>query len=276
MDSINSWINEEEVRKLAEDLTGELKVTSAQDVSVKPRESMEENKSDGFADLAKQNNRSIEEILKEEANVVSSDGSVRIPNEVKAEKALSLANASAMAASVGLINSNKPAESDVKPQESSVGITKKAAEATPLCDNYLNAVPVNIDPRKKSPISIPEVHTEKGLGTFGEIDKQLTESVKTNGICVIDRDGDVLYSSFENKHLVRFSVDTVMKSKLLRTEEGEVGNVRLKLSSDNFIEFVSVKSTRGVIVLSATMKDGLGSQKAKQVADDMLKIANMA
>jgi len=297
MDSINSWINEEEVRKLAEDLTKAPKEISKESLErtkvVTPGKSIEqilkeetnkvpdgavripnELKAEKALSHVKPSKDSIEVILKEKTDVVSEDGSVRIPNELKAEKALSLANASAMAASVGLINT--------KPVKSTQSITAKGKtsevtnQATALCDNFLNAVPVNIDTREKKQISIPAVHSEKGVGTFGEIDKELKESLKTNGICVIDRDGDVLYSSIDNKSLVTFTIDTMMMSKLMHTKEGEVGNVRLKLSADDFMEFVSVKSTRGVIVLSTILKDSLGSKKAKQVADDMLKIANKA
>ncbi len=284
MDSINSWINEEEVRKLAEELTSAPQEESKQD-------EVNEASTDDFSEVSdaeavikpvgtqpigvvKPRTGSIEDFLKEKTDV-SEDGSVRIPNEVKAEKALSLANASAMAESIGLIKA-KGLEKSTQSISAKGKTEAVSAEATKLCDNFLNAVPVNIDTRESKPISIPAVHSEKGVGTFGEIDTHLSESVKANGICVIDRDGDVLYSSLENKNLIRFIIDTMMKSKLMLTKDGEVGNVRLKLSADNFIEFVSVKSTRGVIVLSTILKDSLGSQKAKQVANDMLKIANEA
>ena len=224
----------------------------------------------------KPSNTSIGEILKEQKN--SLPGSVRIPNEMRAEKALkpvssedliipkeikeekvlALAKASEMAASVGLIKDK---------------IAPKVSEVTSLCDTFLDAVPVNIDTREE-PVPVPTVHSEKGIGTFEKIDKELSSMISANGICVIDRDGDVLYSSLKNNKLITFTIDTMMESKLMHTKAGEVGNIRLKLSSNHFIEFVAVNSTRGVIILTAVLKDSLGRQKAKEVGDQILKIAN--
>ena len=227
-------------------------------------------------EIVKPSNTSIGEILKEQKN--SLPGSVRIPNEMRAEKALkpvssedliipkeikeekvlALAKASEMAASVGLIKDK---------------IAPKVSEVTSLCDTFLDAVPVNIDTREE-PVPVPTVHSEKGIGTFEKIDKELSSMISANGICVIDRDGDVLYSSLKNNKLITFTIDTMMESKLMHTKAGEVGNIRLKLSSNHFIEFVAVNSTRGVIILTAVLKDSLGRQKAKEVGDQILKIAN--
>jgi len=274
MDSINSWINEDEVRKLAEELT-----TAPKDVA-KPEEGIDDTK--GFAEsvkvkeIVKPSQSSIQEILNEKTN--DSDGAVRIPNELKAEKALrqaspeelmipkeikeqkvsSLAKASVMAASLGLIK-EKPDSDDAA-----------------LCDSALHAIPASIDTGEETPVSSAKVHSEKEIGTFDEIDKELSSLVSANGICVIDRDGDVLYSSLKNDKLASFTIDAMTNSKLMLTEEGEVGNVRLKLTADNFIEFVAVKSTRGVILLSTVLKDTLGKQKAEEVGKQMLRIANEA
>lgn len=250
MDSINSWINEAEVRKLADDLTSTAKISVKSD-----------DEGDFGADESLDTSKS--KAVKEEVNLVNVD------------KSLSLASACARAASAGLLDSKKPSSSS---PSSSVerNVQDVSAQAPPLCDHFLNAIPVNIDTREKTPLNVPELHSKKGAGTFGDIDKLLTESVQANGICVIDRDGDVLYSSLENQYLVVYTVDTMKKSKLMFTKDGEVGHLRLKLSANDFFEFVSVKSTRGVIVLGAKMKDSLTSKGVKQVAEDVLRIANMA
>ena len=277
MDSINSWINEDEVRKLAEELTS----------TPKDLAKLEEDNDDTSKDFAeslkpknivKPSQSSIEEILNEKEN--DFDGSVRIPNELKAEKALrqanpdeliipkaikeekvlSLAKASVMAASLGLIKEKSSSEADT----------------VTLCDSALHTVPADLDIRERTPTSAIEVHSEKGIGTFEEIDSKLSSLVSANGVCVIDRDGDVLYSSLKNEKLVSFTIEAMASSKLMLTKEGEVGTVRLKLMADNFIEFVAVKSTRGVLVLSMVLKDALGKLKVKEVADQMLRIANEA
>ncbi len=254
MDSINSWINEEEVRKLADELASIAKVSAK----------LDDDGDFGAEEFVEANQP---EKLKKECDAVSASEADTLPNERKIDKSRLLATASARAASVGLLDPRKSSDSVASAQ---LGEAKN----TTLCDRFIHAVPVNVGSRDKDPVSVPAIHN-KGIGTFGDIDKLLTDSVEANGICVIDSDSDVLYSSLENQHLVGFTIDTMKKSKLMLIEDGEVGNIRLRLSAEDFFEFVSVKSTRGVIILVVKMKKGLGSKRVKKVAGDILKITNL-
>ena len=275
MDSINSWINEDEVRKLAEDLSS----------SPEAAREWKKNDYDGFAIPEKQGEPvTAKKVGSETVEEVATD----IAQEVKDSKASSLAGASAMAASAGMLGGRKKTEPNSDPEIKEVAkkiipetVTKpvvasaeaQVAALPPLCDHCLNEVPVNVDENKKA--ALPSVHAEKGLGTFEQIDNQLSKTVKANGICVIDRDGDVLYSSMKNPSLVAFTIDSMMGTKLMRTQEGEFGNIRVKISAQDYLEFVSVKTTRGVLVLAASMDHVLGNTNAQYVAGDVLKIANL-
>lgn len=278
MDSINSWINEDEVRKLADDLSS----------SPEAVKDWRANNFDGFAIPEKQG-----EVAKQVGGKSEVAGS-EIADEVRESKSSSLAGASAMAASAGLLNAKK---SEVKLVEEvkevkdtsdslaaviaadkvvdpKVTVKVDAEEKSPSCDHYLEAVPVSVN--EKVTVDLPEVHSSKGVGTFERIDQQLSKTVKANGICVIDRDGDVLYSSLKNQGLVAFTIETMMGSSLMKIGEGEFGNIRVKISSGEYLEFVSVMSTRGVLVLATSMSHILGRGNAKFVAGDIVKIANMA
>jgi len=279
MDSINSWIDEDEVRKLAADLT-------ASPVAV------EEGKRDdfeGFAIPEKQgegsNTTDDKKVELSSENDIDKEveTATDIAEEVKEIKSSSLAGASAMAASAGLLGKNKYETKEVEaikvvePLKEAIAVTKLVgsdiATLPPLCDHCLNEVPVNVDENAR--VSLPSVHPDKELGTFEQIDKQLAKTVKANGICVIDRDGDVLYSSMENQNLVAFTIDAMMGTRLIRTQEGEFGNIRVKIAAGEYLEFVSVKSTRGVLILAASMDHVLGNTNAQYVAGDVLKIANL-
>ena len=262
MDSINSWINEDEVRKLADDLSS----------SPEAVKDWRANNFDGFAIPEKQGEvaKKVEGGSKEAAKEIS--------KEVKESKSSSLAGASAMAASAGLLNAKKPEVKLVEKvkiaSEPKGGSNVDAEEKPASCDHHLDAVPVKVD--EKATVNLPEVHSSKGVGTFERIDKQLSKTVKANGICVIDRDGDVLYSSLKNQGLVAFTIDTIKGSSLMKIKEGEFGNIRVKISAGEYLEFVSVVSTRGVLVLATSMNHILGRGNAKFVASDIVKIANMA
>ena len=282
MDSINSWINEDEVRKLAEDLTAE--------PQEKPKLEEESNDDvEGFAFPEKQGEVSQQT---DEAKLGS--------DEVKATRSSSLASASAKATSVGLIGKNKleikeieaiempeiveePIQKTVVKERVAVSmlhhdpvVSNPAVSGVvsehPLCDQLIHQVPMSVSGVPQG--TLPVVHPEKELGTFEQIDQQLTNTVKANGICVIDRDGDVLYSSIRNPGLVSFAIETVTGSNLMETESGEFGNIRMKMTAGEFLEFVSVKSTRGVLILVASMENVLGNSNAQHVAGDILDIAN--
>lgn len=262
MDSINSWINEEEVRQLADDLTASPEVV---------KEWQGSDVDDGFAIPERQGDASVSGV---EQMVVVDD----VAEEIKVSQAASLAGASAMAASAGLLGGGKfVRDSEVDKVEeriaSGVNVLVEGDDShVTLCDDCINTVPGDLSVGVGD-VS-PSVHAEKQLGTFEQIDRQLAKTVRTRGICVIDRDGDVLYSSMENDSLVAFTIDSMMDTNLMRVAEGEFGNICLKLSAVEYMEFVSVKSTRGVLVLAASLEHVLGSKNAGYVAGDVLKIAN--
>ncbi len=278
MDSINSWINEDEVRKLAADLT-------ASPVAV---EKLQSNHSDGFAIPEKQGevskNTDDQEAVVSLADDAITEKDPDIAQVLKDTKSSSLAEASAMATSAGLIggqNKSKLKEVDairvadpVKEfNAATIPVVSDVLAFPELCDHCLNEVPVNVD--ESARVSLPTVHPDKEIGTFAQIDKQLAKTVKANGICVIDRDGDVLYSSMKNQNLVAFTVEAMMGTNLMSTQDGEFGNIRIKITAGEYLEFVSVKSTRGVLILAASMDHVLGDTNAGYVAADVLEIANL-
>lgn len=273
MDSINSWINEDEVRKLAEDLTAS-------------PEAVEEgtcDDSNGFEIPLKQGERSKDEDIGGKTvevllnNDTISEKEPDIAQVLKDSKSSSLAAASAMATSTGIIGQNKSEPKELGSIKESIAVTEPigsdADPLHPLCDHCLNEVPVNVDEGAR--VSLPSVHPDKGVGTFEQIDAQLAKTVKANGICVIDRDGDVLYSSMNNHNLVAFTIDAMMGTNLMQTQEGEFANIRVKIAAGEYLEFVSVKSTRGVLVLAVSMDHVLGNSNAQYLAGDVLEIANL-
>ena len=271
MDSINSWINEDEVRQLAEDL-------SASPETLKKRE---EDNPEGFAIPEKQGETHEKEApqnSEEDSEDVSIDdveldeesleemiiNDPKIAIETKEKESSSLAKASARAASAGLLG-----KSNHKPKE----VTSDTSTTPPLCDHSINAVPAQV--YENISAALPNVHPEKQIGTFEQIDRHLAESVSAKGICVIDRDGDVLYSSIKNQTLVAFTIESMMGTLLMQTQDGEFGNIRVKVAAGEYLEFVSVRSTRGVLILAVSLNHTLGITNSQYIAGDILKIANL-
>ncbi len=208
MDSIHSWVNEEEVKRLAEGLGG----------------SPKNNKR--WTNNAKQVAVPTKQVT---VNKVAKTELVSDIQRVQANAKVTLAEASAMAKATGLISSaNKKTDSVAS----------------------------------------------SSLGTFELVEKMFSEEYATDGICVIDRDGDVLYDTLENASLTQFSKSIMVGSNLMSVAEGEFGNMRIKATAETVLEYISIRSTRGPIVIIANLNKELTPEEAVDFSKQILKSVN--
>lgn len=245
MDSIHSWIDQKEVSRLAETL-------SSSPERMKEWKKME---SDGSALSERQG----EELDVEDAL----DTEVEIPQPIP-EKSLNqqrsiLAGASQMAKSAGLTHSEKKPVilEDMKTEEAekiieSVDIDKSVSDTA--------AVFIADSPEKK--------------GTFTMVQELYGSEYDDSGLCIIDRDGDVLYDSFKNLGLTRFTANVMKNSTMMEVRGEEMGSLRIRHSAREVIEFLSVNSTRGVVMVAARLSQGLDVEQRKQLANNLRQILN--
>ncbi len=238
MDAIHSWIDEDEVSRLAENL------------STSPERMKEWKKleTDGFAIPEKQG-----EAIKSEETPNP------IPDKALDQQRSMLAGASQMAKSAGLMHSEKkPAIlEEIKTQETEVVLEQIKA------------------PQPSNPAAtLPVTDHFEDKGTFVIVQELFSKELNDSGLCVIDRDGDVLYDSFKNLGLTRFTTNVMKTSSLMKIEGEEVGSLRIKHSASEVIEFLSVNSTRGVVMVAARLSQGLGVDQRSQIAQSLRQILN--
>ena len=106
------------------------------------------------------------------------------------------------------------------------------------------------------------------------VQEMFTRELNDAGLCIIDRDGDILYDSFDNPSLSHFTSTVMKNSILMGINDGETGNMRIKHSATEIIEFLSVKSTRGVILVASRLSKGLSADQRQSVSQDLLQILN--
>lgn len=232
MDSIHSWIDQDELNKLAEGLMGEVSIRE-----------WEKSEYDGFAIPEQTSDKIVEEPEASE-----------VPEEVQE----ALAKASEAATEAGM----------VKPKTEPVA--QLSSPVTPASETTGPTETVQAETQPEPTVA------EAVVGTFVEMDQKMQKAISAQGICVTDRDGDVLYDSMNSEQLARFVVTTLKGSPLLKVGENQLGNMRLKISADTYMEFTSVMSTRGVLVASALVNKPLHSETVKHIAAEMQRIANAA
>lgn len=243
MDAIHSWIDEEEVTRLAEKL------------STTPERMKDWKKldSDGFAIPEKQGeHESAEEILAEEQPTPLSEKTL-------VQQRSLLAGASQMAKSAGLIHSEKDPVilEDIKKQSTEEVLEQIEAKEV---ERPINNKSISANPSEK--------------GTFVIVQELFSNELNDAGLCIIDRDGDVLYDSFQNLGLTHFTVNVMKTSSLMQINDEEVGSLRIKHSAFEIIEFLSVKSSRGVVLVAARLRKGLGVEQRQKIAQDLRQILN--
>lgn len=286
MDTIHSWIDEEEVNRLAKTLS----------VSPEGMKEWRKLETEGFAIPEEQGNAKKEvttEIKKEEEidGIYEvdeddkladeeieglEDGEVdgeELPEQILTEQREMLACASEMAKSAGLTGvvmglaavAAKVASRDVN----------DAVEDEEQVQNHIP--PLNDQTLVTSSINTSEKATSKKIefkGTFVMVQEMFSKEVKDTGLCVIDRDGDILYDSLENDGLSMY-ISTVMKdSNLMKIKEGETGSMRIKHSASEVIEFLSVYSSRGVVLVGARVSQSQASVDKALLATKLVEVLN--
>jgi len=243
MDAIHSWIDKDEVSRLAETL-------STTPERMKDWKKLE---SDGFAIPEKQGENV------EVAKVEAEETPTPIPVKAMDQQRSILAGASQMAKSAGLIHSEKqPAIlEDIKTQP-----TEDVLE-------QIEATEVEMPSATTSTTGSSSVK-----GTFIMVQELFSKEVNDAGLCIIDRDGDVLYDTFENLSLTHFTANVMKTSSLMQIKDEEVGSLRIKHSATEVIEFLSVKSTRGVVLVAAKLKEGLSVDQRQRLAPSLRQILN--
>ena len=206
MDSIHSWVNEDEVKRLAE----------------------------GLNNSPSSNKEWAESAYKGEILAEPDSPEVK---QIQSNAKATLASASAMAVASGMTTKK---EAEVKPAEKVV---------TPVV-------------------------AEKKLGTFEKIEALYVEKYAADGISVIDRDGDVLYDTLDNASLTQFSRSIMVGSSLMAVNDGAFGNTRIKATAKSVLEYVSMLTTRGPIVVVARLKSELTPADAAELSGQILKVAN--
>lgn len=238
MDAIHSWIDKDEVGRLAEKLS----------TSPERMKDWKKLESDGFAIPEKQG----EQMNTEDQDVEEQPND--LPKEELDKQSSILAGASRLAKSSGLTHSEK------KPAILEEINTQKTEEV--------------LEQIEATQVEVPRTPPSDAKGTFILIQELYTKDLNDAGLCIIDRDGDVLYDSFENLSLTKFTVNVMKTSSLMQVEDEAIGSLRIKHSATEVIEFLSVNCSRGVVLVAAKLNQGLGVDQRQQLAQNIRQILN--
>lgn len=222
MDSINSWVDMDEVKKIANHLVNEqpeAKEWEAEDFQ-------------GFAI----------------ADEKSADG-----GEAKARESAerSLAEASSLAKRAGLLRKDEDdgerAAEGRGGEDSEDPVERRFQDE----DDRLHA----------SQVSAP--------GALGKIDEAMRKSSGATGVCVVDRDGDVLHDSMGNEAWTRIAV---LSAAMAATPEA--GSVFQRVSGAGYLQLIPAATSRGGVVIGLLVPRPVLADVASDLAAKAEEIAN--
>ena len=261
MDSIHSWIDKDEVSRLAAGLS-----TSPE--KLKEWKRME---SDGFAIVEKQGQQSLSHVQVEPREVETQP----LPEKAIQQHRNTLAGASAMAKTAGLMNPKATEKVDVEP----VAKIDESIQPIPIQEEKTAVVaePNIVEPNVVEPnvkLSTEAAMTAQGSGTFEEIAAMYKEEIQSSGICAMDADGDILFDELNDPSLSQFINRVMQSSTLMQVANGEFGTMRIKTTATESIEFISVQSTRGVVLIASKQQSAIPVEKVQSVSERLLHIIN--
>lgn len=217
MDSINSWVDEEEIKKIAGSLLSD-------DVEAK------DWGAEHFQGFAVPNQ--VEADVKPEENVARRESAGR-----------SLAEASALAKRAGLLSKEVKVE-DVKKSEETNAVTSSEEDR----------------------LHVAQVSAK---GALGEMDDALREPSGAVGVCVVDRDGDVLHDSMGNGAWTRFVVLAAG-----RAARPEIGGVYQRVSGGMYLQLIPAVTSRGGILIGLFLPRPVSGEVSKELAAKAVEIAD--
>lgn len=95
-----------------------------------------------------------------------------------------------------------------------------------------------------------------------ELGEWLYTNAKCFGLCVVDRDGDVLHAAMPNTEWTQLTVSIATKGQV--EESDNAMSVRIKVSSNRYLQFIRVVTARGPLLVGLLTKNLLkDSQLAK-------------
>lgn len=220
MDSINAWVDPEEVKRIAESLLAD----------VEQEGDWETERSSGVVKVEPAREKDV----------------IRL----SAEK--SLAEASKLASSSGMLSGDQK----TKPEQES------------------NAVPAPVKPVKLSPpteLRADEKHEQqvKANGVLEKLDEWIRKETAAIGVCMVDRDGDVLHTSMDN---AAWTGLVISSASMAENPDGR--SIRLKVFGGASLQLIPVATSRGGIVIGILLGNPVAQSEAIELAKKSEQIAN--
>lgn len=106
-----------------------------------------------------------------------------------------------------------------------------------------------------------------------ELGAWLTDHAQCEGLCVVDRDGDVLHASMPNPEWTNLTVSAATSGH--RLQEGKSQSVRMKVSAGRFLQFITVVTARGPLLIGLLTRNLLRTSQLAEFSDLVEKISGM-
>lgn len=118
--------------------------------------------------------------------------------------------------------------------------------------------------QKAGLVSAPAVSEVPRQAELPELATWLSTHAKCEGLCVIDRDGDILHSAMPNAEWTQLAVSAATTGH--RLEAGKSLSVRFKVSAANYLQFIGVNTARGPLLVGLLTRNLLRDEQLQEFA----------
>ncbi|MFC4993087.1 hypothetical protein [Rubritalea tangerina] len=80
-----------------------------------------------------------------------------------------------------------------------------------------------------------------------ELGEWLYNNAKCRGLCVVDRDGDVLHAAMPNPEWTQLAISAATERNL--SAAAQVPNIRIRVTANSYMQFIRVQTARGPLLV---------------------------
>jgi hypothetical protein len=179
-----------------------------------------------------------------------------------------------------LMNQNHSASETPAALDFDKGFVGFAADSVPSPVVIAPAVPQVIEkiaepalePVAVASLTPDEASTEPSLAKNQEFSEWLSRSFSATGTFILDQQGAVIFNEIEGERLHFIARSVVLAS---RRNGHAIGNVRLRISTEEVLEIIPVETTQGLLVLGTSVPHPLDPDSVMKVRRAVFQLPHL-
>lgn len=104
-----------------------------------------------------------------------------------------------------------------------------------------------------------------------ELGAWLTDNARCEGLCVVDRDGDVYHAAMPNKEWTNLTISAATSGQRLKDIQSP--SVRIKVAASLYLQFIAIETERGPLLIGLLTRNLLRESQLTEFSNLVGKIS---